>query len=179
MSNDFYLLTNKNPYAKGDGWYLPERKEKVQGIVIHCADHYPADELANFWSKTKRPTSIHYVVDDKNIIPMLPPEYTAFHTEGHDNISIGVDIAYYSDQWGSNPEIEQKILKNLGFLIAKLQKNFKLPNRKCTHTEWNNGLKGIIGNAELRPTIYKDPGINFDWVNLIRLIKEFKSQESN
>jgi len=178
MDNTFYLLKNSNPYAEQHGWFYPDRNEKIQGIILHTGEHHPANEVANYYAKSKRKSSMHYVVDEKNIIALLPPEYTAFHTENNNAKSIGVEIAFYSDRWGMGSQKDElKILNNLAYLLAVLQNNFKIANRKVTATEWNSGLKGMIGHAELDPVKYKDPGINFDWVNLIRLIKEVKSQE--
>lgn len=179
MSSQFILLEKDNPYAEKKGWFYPERITKVQGIVLHTGEHYPASEVVNYYTKTKRKSSMHYVVDDKGINALLPPDYTAFHTHGHNSKTIGVEIAYYSDQWNGNPKLENKIMNNLAYLLAMLQKNFKIPNRKCTANEWASSLRGMIGHAELDPVKYKDPGINFDWVNLIRLIRDVKSQDND
>ena len=94
----FYLLENENKQSEVRpngkmGWFLPTMKYPIQGIVIHTAEGgRNAIGIAKYLAKNPRPASAHVVINDKDIIDLLPDDHTAFHSRGSDNKSLGLQI---------------------------------------------------------------------------------------
>lgn len=169
----FYLLDNLNP--NGLHYYI-DRKKEVQGIVIHMSESYGASDLARIYSKIARPSSMHALVDEKEIIELLPPTYTAFHTTNFNSNTIGVEIVYKSEDWGKRPLKEDLIITNLAEYCAKLVKAYNIPLRLCTKNEFEAGLKGFVLHNALTENIYDDPGKNFETLKLFKFIKEVNTK---
>ena len=78
----FYLIDNENLQAKERpngkrGWYYTSMKHPVQGIVVHTAEGgRNAINIAKYLAKTPRPASAHVVINDIDIVDLLPDEYS-------------------------------------------------------------------------------------------------------
>ncbi len=91
----FYLLDNENKQAKERpngkwGWYYTTMKYPIQGIVVHTAEGgRNAINIAKYLAKTPRPASAHVVINDVDIVDLLPDDHTAFHCRGSNSKSLG------------------------------------------------------------------------------------------
>ena len=107
----YYLVDNENPNASlrengKKGNYYPRRSRAIQGIVVHTAEGgTDAMAIANYLSKTERVASAHVVIDNKNIINLLPDDFTAFHVRSHNSKSLGLELAYYASSWGKRQRV--------------------------------------------------------------------------
>ena len=172
----FYLLDNENKQAKERpngkwGWYYTTMKYPIQGIVVHTAEGgRNAINIAKYLAKTPRPASAHVVIDDKDIVDLLPDDHTAFHSRGSDSKSLGLQIAYYASDWGKDPEYEKACMEMSAKWCAKKCKLHNIPVKKVTKTEWDAGSRGFISGAEDGGKI----GLisqNFDWVLFLKMIQ--------
>jgi len=112
----YYLLENENPNAKlrdngKQGNYYPTRSKDIQGIVVHTAEGgRSAVGIAKYLSTTDRTASAHVVIDDKEIVELVPDDFTAFHCRGSNSKSLGLEIAYFADKWGEDPVYEEAVI---------------------------------------------------------------------
>ena len=68
--------------------------------MVHTAEGgREALGIAKYLAKTDRTASAH-VVDDKNIVNLLPDDFTAFHVRGHNSNTLGIELAYFASEWG-------------------------------------------------------------------------------
>lgn len=173
----FYLIDNENFQSKERpngkwGWYYTSMKHPIQGIVVHTAEGgRNAENIAKYLAKTPRPASAHVVIDDKNIVDLLPDDYTAFHCRGSNSKSLGLEIAYHAADWGKDPDYELAVMKLSAKWCAEKAKLYDIPVKKVTKTEWDAGVKGFISHAENDPARRTDPGANFDWIGFMKMIQ--------
>ena len=165
----YYLLDNENPNAKlrsngKKGQYYPSRSKDIQGIVVHTAEGgTKAVNIARYLSTTDRTASAHVVIDDKEIVDLVPDDYTAFHCRGSNSKSLGLEIAYFASKWGEDPEYEESCIALSASWCAEKAKLYNIPMERVTFEEWEAGKKGFISHAECDPSRRTDPGANFDW----------------
>jgi len=173
----YYLIDNENPYAKirdnnKRGNYYPSRSRDIQGIVVHTAEGgRDAENIAKYLSTTDRTASAHVVIDNEKIVNLLPDDFTAFHVRGQNSKSLGLEIAYYASQWGTDKEYEKEVIAMSAKWAADKVKAYDIPVRRLNQTEWLKGQKGFISHAELDPERRSDPGMNFPWEQFFTLIK--------
>ena len=111
----FYLVDNENPNAKvrgngKKGQYYSSRSRPIQGIVVHTAEGgRNALGIARYLSTTDRTASAHVVIDDKEIVELVPDDFTAFHCRGSNSKSLGLEIAYFAAKWGEDPVYEEAV----------------------------------------------------------------------
>ena len=164
----FYLVDNENPNAKvrgngKKGQYYSSRSRPIQGIVVHTAEGgRNALGIARYLSTTDRTASAHVVIDDKEIVDLVPDDYTAFHCRGSNSKSLGLEIAYFASKWGEDPEYEEACIALSASWCAEKAKLYNIPMERVTFEEWEAGKKGLISHAECDPSIRTDPGANFD-----------------
>ncbi len=179
----YYLLDNENLNAEVNpngkkGWYEMERKNPIQGIVLSTCEAYSATSVAKYYAKSNRKTSTHVLIDNKSRIDLLPDTFTAYHCEKSNDKSLGLEICYYSDKWGTDPKLEMQIYKNIAQWSAQKMKEHDIPLRKLTINEWNSGVKGFISHSQCNPSSRVDPGPNFDWLLLFSMIMKIMRDES-
>ena len=173
----YYLLDNENPYAtvrenNKKGNYYPYRGRDIQGIVVHTAENgRNAKDIAKHLSKTDKVSSAHVVIDDKNIVNLLPDDYTAFHARGHNSRSLGIELAYNASDWGIDKEYENQLITTASKWATDKCEVYEIPARRLNINEWLKGQKGFISSSELDPVRRADPGINFPWEQFFTLIK--------
>ena len=172
----FYLLENENKQAEVRpngkmGWYYPEMKYPIQGIVVHTAEGgRNANIIAKYLAKNPRPASAHVVIDNKNTVDLLPDDHTAFHSRGSDSKSLGLQIAYHASDWGKDPEYEKACMELSAKWCAEKAKLHDIPLRKVTKNEWDAGVRGFISGFEDIDTINPVKN-NFDWILFMKMIQ--------
>lgn len=173
-STGFYLLDNQNPNApvRADGrrfWGYSTRQKAVQVGVLHTAENLPdlvlpdkgAENVANYGATTTRPASWHDLVDSDSIIRCLPRSYTAFHVQGYNSISVGLEIATRAAMWSAVPKHwKLAALQNAAIVGREWHVEFGLPLRRLTKAEVDRGLKGFTDHARLDPKRRSDPGFD-------------------
>lgn len=181
----YYLLENENLHAKlrkngKHGWYYPKRKGGIQGIVVHTAEGAPALNVAKYFTFNTRPASAHVVVDESEIIDLLPDEAVAFHVRGHNSKSLGLEIAYWAHKWGENLQLEDLMLLNAAKWCRKKVLEYDIPIKRVNRDNWNKGAKGFIAHSDLDSERRTDPGDEFPWEKFLSYIDgekpEFKRQ---
>lgn len=172
----FYLLENENKQAEVRpngkmGWYFPEMKYPIQGIVVHTAEGgRNASDIAKYLAKNPRPASAHVVIDNKKAIDLLPDDHTAFHSRGSDSKSLGLQIAYSASDWGKDPEYEKACMEMSAKWCAEKAKLHDIPLRKVTKNEWDAGVRGFISGFEDIDAINPVEN-NFDWILFMKMIQ--------
>jgi len=173
----FYLVENENPNAKmrdngKKGHYYSTRSKAIQGIVVHTAEGgTQASNIAQYLSTTDRTASAHVVIDDKEIVDLVPDDYTAFHCRGQNSKSLGLEIAYFADKWGDDPVYEEAVIALSASWCAEKSELYDIPMEKVSKKEWDAGKKGFISHAECDPDRRTDPGENFDWEKFFSYMK--------
>tara|TARA_Y100001937_G_scaffold54716_1_gene75412 strand:+ start:2142 stop:2969 length:828 start_codon:yes stop_codon:yes gene_type:complete len=173
----YYLVDNENPNAKlrsngKKGQYYPTRSKEIQGIVVHTAEGgTKAVNIARYLSTTDRTASAHVVIDDKEIVDLVPDDFTAFHCRGSNSKSLGLEIAYFASKWGEDPEYEEACIALSASWCAEKANKYDIPMKRVTIDEWNAGKKGFISHAECDPGRRTDPGENFDWDKFFSYMK--------
>lgn len=173
----YHLIENENPNARlrdngKKGNYYPKRSRAIQGIVVHTAEGGKnALGIAKYLASTDRTASAHVVIDDENIVDLLPDDYTAFHVKGHNSKSLGLEIAYYASEWGTDKEYEDAVIKLSAKWCAEKANLYDIPMRRIGLDDWFKGVKGFISHAELDPDRRTDPGINFPWEHFFTVMK--------
>lgn len=159
-------------------WYTT-RKRPIRLIVIHTAENLPdwtgedtgAEAVAKFGASTSR-ASWHATVDSDSTIQMLPDEYTAWHVRGYNSESLGVEIATQAGKWSSAPpDWKQATMERLAKLVEFWCAKHKIPAKLLTLDEVVAGESGIVGHYLLDPSRRTDPGKDFDWALLLKLIQ--------
>ena len=173
----FYLLENENPDASlrengKKGYYYPRRSRDIQGIVVHTAEGgREALGIAKYLAKTDRTASAHVVVDDKNIVNLLPDDFTAFHVRAHNSNTLGIELAYFASEWGLDKEYEDAVIALAAKWCSEKVELYNITPRRLNREEWLAGKSGFISHAELDPSRRTDPGMNFPWEQFFTLIK--------
>lgn len=173
----FYLVDNENPNAKvrgngKKGQYYSSRSRPIQGIVVHTAEGgRNALGIARYLSTTDRTASAHVVIDDKEIVELVPDDFTAFHCRGSNSKSLGLEIAYFAAKWGEDPVYEEAVIALSASWCAQKAELYDIPMERVTLEEWEAGKKGFISHAECDPARRTDPGANFDWDKFFSYMK--------
>jgi N-acetyl-anhydromuramyl-L-alanine amidase AmpD len=100
--------------------------EGVRGIVVHRTGDYNAGAMAirNYFNNAPdgRYASSQFVLDDTQILQLMPIGEVAYHTAGKNATTIGIETCEYN--WGTStwPETYRKLV----WLTAHLMKAFQL-----------------------------------------------------
>jgi hypothetical protein len=140
--------------------------------VVHTAEGgTKAINIAKYLSTTDRTASAHVVIDDEEIVELVPDNFTAFHCRGSNSKSLGLEIAYFAAKWGEDPVYEEAVIALSASWCAEKAKLYDIPMERVTIDEWNAGKKGFISHAECDPARRTDPGENFDWDKFFAYMK--------
>ena len=126
---------------------------KVKSITIHSTGNPTStaqNEADNVCYNSTRKASFHYVVDDKEIIQVIPDNERAYHAgEQANRESLGIEICESGNR--------KKALLNAAWLIRHLSEKYKLTKFK-THKDWT----GKICPRILIDKAYIKDGLNLD-----------------
>ncbi len=174
VGEGFHLLDYDNPNAPLQedghfGWYFPARAAAVSGVVLHvtravsgAAVEGPAMSVADTYSKSQAPRSVHAVVDETGAVPLLPDDYTALHTPGSDDESLAMEVV-----WEPAMGEDAEVLENAAAWFAAKVKQHGIPARQVTREEWLEGKEGIIGHEAL---VAGGDDLGFPWERFLDLV---------
>lgn len=166
-------------YTKGP------RNHPINLIVIHTAECQELSGVAKriaSWFKTQPSASAHFVIDNKDTIPVIATTDIAWHSGHWDtNVrSLGYEISGVASQttkdWSDTYSLA--VLDNTAKKVAADCKTFKIPVVHLTTAQLAKGGTGIVGHADVSKAFsisggHVDPGINFPWVAFIALVKKY------
>jgi hypothetical protein len=181
----YYLLEhqNRNAPKRADGrrgWFYPARYDSIRLVVMHIpvapyvesGPDSTAERIAAFFANTDRSASAHVMIDADSVVPLMPDNYTAFHVRGFNSESLGVEHGWGHLDWGRNPEREEQCLRLTAQWLAPRVKRYGIPLKQLTKAEAEAGKKGFVAHSVLDPARRKDPGPNYPWKTLFRLIEQ-------
>jgi hypothetical protein len=174
----WFLLKHPNPNApvrtnNKRGWYHPTRQQPISGIVVHTAEALNGPGTAMYLSTVDRPASAHVIADATGIIKLLPDSYTAFHAAGGNGRGLGIEIEYYADNWGSNPTLEEALLRTASAWCGMKAAAYGIPAVRLTAEEWAAGSRGFVAHGDLDPSRRRDPGRQFPWDDFLQRVATF------
>lgn len=172
----FHLLDHENPYApmQADGrlgWFYPTRQSRVAAIVVHTSrDVLPATVsptlgVADAYAKAEQPSSVHALAGPDGVVEMLPDEYTAWHTEGANRATLGIEVVL-----GGDPDADAAAIEHAASWVAQKAADHGIPIRRVDRAAFAGGQGGIVGHCDLVP-LRDDPGESFPWCRMLELAR--------
>lgn len=175
MATGYYLLDT--PRRGPTKWY-PSRRSPVRVIVLHITaglegiastDDQSAEATARYAANTDRAVSWHAGADTDSVIRLLPTGYTAFHSQGYNSVSLGLEISKRTVRWtGMDPTWVARTLDNAAVAVRPWVDEFGVPVRLLTRPEVDAGARGFTYHSRLDPTRRSDPGADFPWDSFAR-----------
>ena len=148
----------------------PQTVIKPKGIILHYVGNPGTSARANakYFASVNEKKSVHYIVDDYDIVEIIPPTYKSYGTSnGEYNTSyIQIEMCH-ADASG---KISDKTLDNVVWLCRKLIKEYKLTKvirhfdvtgKMCPlwyvnhYDEWEKLVKRIMKGDDDAMTIEK------------------------
>lgn len=170
MTTGYYLLDS--PRRGPTKWY-PSRRSPVRVIVLHITaglegiastDDQSAEATARYAANTDRAVSWHAGCDTDSVLRLLPPSYTAFHCQGYNSSTLGLEISKKTTRWQEMPaEWVRRTLDNAAVAVRPWMAEFGIPPRLLTRSEVDAGAYGFSHHALVDPTRRSDPGPDFPW----------------
>lgn len=153
----------------------------VDRIVIHAtvsACAVGARSIAEYFKRTSKPASAHYVVDQKEPIQALFDSYVGYHAPPNTH-SLGIELCCTLAGQGKGHwkrRDHQKMLRNAAKLTAQLCLHYDVPVVHLDGADLRAGKRGIAGHADVRDgwhqTTHWDPGPYFPWADFLRMVRE-------
>lgn len=186
----YYLLDNRNP--NGDHFHR-SRRQDLRVFVVHITagledlslPDQSAERTARYAATTARQVSWHAGVDTDSIVWLLPDEYTAFHVQGFNSPSYGLEISKRTTNWHSMPDAwVAATLRNAAEVAHKVAMRNGIPFAKITAAQARAGQRGFIGHHELDPSRRSDPGLyngrnTFPWSQFLRMAASGSPQQKD
>ena len=143
----------------------PGQKIIPQEIILHYIGNPGTSAIANahYFSHVNDKISVHYIVDDSNIIEIIPPTMKSYGTNSKEHNEKGIQIEMcHPDATG---RISEGTLKNViwlcrelmgAFGITEIIRHYDVSGKKCPlwyveHPEEWEELKKRIMKKELTP----------------------------
>lgn len=196
----FYLLDHHRNRDKPSGpagdpdtrpWYTTRNRchhghDRPHLLVIHdpetVADFDPpyseADRVAAYGQTTTR-ASWHDTIDADSIIPMLPPEFTAWHVRGFNRCAIGMEVGAMAGTWTKAPAAWlEGVMANTATRAAEHMAAYGIPPKllfepgKRYTAPLDPAGFGLISHHALDPTRRTDPGFTFPWNDLLNRLED-------
>lgn len=166
----YYLL---DADVRGPRKWYEGRRSPVRLIVLHItagledldggSDH-SAEATARYAATTDRAVSWHSGCDTDSVIRLLPPSYTAFHCQGYNSSSVGLEISKKGIRWqGMDPIWTDRTLANAAAAVRPWMDEFGIPPRLLTRPQVDAGQTGFTYHSRLDPMRRSDPGPDFPW----------------
>lgn len=175
------------PLIRGGKFYSTRRNGPILGIVLHVtaglqdldAHNDDSAEGTNRWGAAGTvDASWHVCTDSDSIAPALPAWYTAWHVQGYNSRTWGLEISNRDARWDNKPEpwIEAT-LRNAARAAAPIVAEHSLPLRLATKAEVDRAIAdnkpfGFSYHMWLNPQTRKDPGATFPWDRFIDYVRQ-------
>lgn len=182
-------ITNGNaqkfPFSPRDNW-TKGRTAPILAIVIHtCEGPEVARGALNVAAWFRHPTcraSAHLAVDDALIVRCVADGDTAWHANGANAWSIGIELQGRASQSPSDWEdgYSARVLENAAILCAALVRRHGIPVRRPRPAEVARLAAecvpvGIIGHADVTAAglggDHHDPGPAFPWAHFLSRVE--------
>jgi hypothetical protein len=174
--SSYYLLEHRRKPAN---WY-PRRRDPLRVIVVHITagledldgPDASAERTARYAATTDRKVSWHAGVDSDSFLYLLPATYTAWHSQGFNSESYGVEISKATTRWaGMPPAWIDRTLANTAACLAPVVAKYDIPLRRLTRAQVQAGERGFAAHSDLDPGRRTDPGADFPWGRLFDLLR--------
>ena len=168
----YFLLTYPNPNLRN--YSNPRRNgAKPSGVVVlHTGENATdmigvdsgAENVARYLSTRTTYGSYHQLVDSDSTVPVLPPEYEAYHCVYTNNHSYGISAGIQLRHWDVMPKDRRDaILRRMAEAAAdyarwlKRERGIEIPARWLTRAEALTGKPGFIEHGRTDPWRRSDP----------------------
>lgn len=169
----YYAPQHFNPSKNHEiiGYSQPGRQ--IRGVVPHTSESSPTwdvDDLALYMLMAPAQgnrVSWHVSVGDGGIRWMLPDTWVAGHSGlSYNGFTLGVEVCYGHDRWGSDPELESRMVRDLGTVCGIWARRYNLPIRLDGHKS-TPIFPGFVRHSQLSSARH-DPGLTFPTADFIR-----------
>lgn len=184
MGTGYYLLDA--PRRGPRKWY-DNRRSPVRVIVLHITagledldanDDQSAEATARYAATTDRAVSWHSGCDTDSVIRLLPSTYTAFHCQGYNSSTLGLEISKKGIRWqGMDPIWVARTLDHAAAAVQPWMSDYGIPLRLLTRPQVDAGMKGFTYHSRLDPQRRSDPGPDFPWDSFASRISEPKDDD--
>lgn len=166
--------------------YYSFRRKRTRLIVVHVTAgiedldmlglDVSAQKTNHYGATTSRSASWHSCVDSDSIEPALPENYTAFHCQGYNSMSLGLEICNTDARWDNkSPEWTEATLLNAAKVCLGWEKRYGIPRVLLTKEEVDAGKWGYSYHMFLDPTRRRDPGVTFPWEYFVSILENLDS----
>lgn len=179
----YYLLDHPNP--NGPHFYT-SRLDPLDVIVLHVTAgledldggiDISAEQTARYAATTDRKVSWHAGADSDSFLYLLPDEYTAWHCQGFNSESWGLEFSKATVDWSKMSSTWiQRTLENGALATHKVMKKNRVPKILRSKREIEQGARGFAYHSTLDPTRRKDPGANFPIAQFFGLLDDLDTQ---
>lgn len=160
-------------------------RTSVQFITIHDTEGsshaQSAEDGAAYDARRTDGTSAHYFVDSNSIVQCVRTNDQA-HTARTQGNRRGIHYelcarASWSKAKWLDPSYGLPMLKLAAAQVAKDCRKWNIPIRKITASQAADGVKGILGHADVTKAFpadrgsHTDPGPNFPWSEFLVMVK--------
>lgn len=161
------------------------RSHAIDLIVIHTAECQELPSVAKriaSWFKTQPSASAHWVIDNKDVVPVIATKDIAWHSGHWDTNarSLGYELSGKASQstkdWSDAYSLA--VLNNTAKKVAADCKAYNIPVVNLNTAKLAKGGSGIVGHNQVSKAFsvtggHTDPGDNFPWAAFIALVKKY------
>lgn len=153
----------------------------INYLVLHCTVTSccnSATAVADYFRRTSRPASAHYVSDAHRDYQVLWDSLIGFHAPPNSN-SLGFEMCCTLSNEGKGHwrgKGHRKMMRRTAKLVAQAALHYDVPIRKLSPAELRAGKRGIVGHDDVRDawgqTNHWDPGPHFPWQQFLNMCRE-------
>lgn len=178
------------PFVQASAYTAGRNKVKPRLIVLHTMEapetHDRAEQVAAWFARDGRTSSVHYCVDDNSVVQCLKESDTAWAVGnyGMNTLSISIELAGYARQ--NKPEWHDlyslALMRRAARLVVEIAGRHGIPLTKISATDIAAGRAGLCGHVDITkamhtPGGHTDPGPNFPWPDFMQLIAIAKGMQ--